>query len=131
VSDGGEDNDDEEGAVKAAKVTSEETEQKEESDKAKGNGVATCKSGLYNRSINFDVLLAAESKETNEAKTSSGDTEREAGEVPDAPRALHRTLSIFFRRLAMPTTKEDLENVWRGPLCRGRRNERKISILFS
>ncbi|CAF4738108.1 unnamed protein product, partial [Rotaria magnacalcarata] len=28
-----------------------------------------------------------------------------------APRALHRTLSIFFRHLTMQTTKEDVENI--------------------
>jgi hypothetical protein len=52
-----------------------------------------------------------ESKDNNEAKSSSQDNEPEAGEVPDAPRSLHRTSSIFFRHLAMQTTKEDLENV--------------------
>ena len=41
----------------------------------------------------------------------SKDNEAEAGEVPDAPRALYRTASIFFRHLAMQTTKDDLENV--------------------
>jgi hypothetical protein len=41
----------------------------------------------------------------------SKDNEPEAGEVPDAPRSLHRTTSIFFRHLAMQTTKDDLENV--------------------
>lgn len=55
--------------------------------------------------------LASESKETNEVKTTSQDNEPEAGEVPDAPRSLHRTLSIFFRHLAMQTTKEELENI--------------------
>lgn len=44
-------------------------------------------------------------------KTSSNENEPEAGEVPDAPRALHRTLSIFFRHLPTQTTKEELENV--------------------
>lgn len=39
------------------------------------------------------------------------DHDTEAGEVPDAPRSLHRTASIFFRHLAMQTTKDDLENV--------------------
>jgi len=53
----------------------------------------------------------AELKDTNEAKSSSQDNEPEAGEVPDAPRSLHRTSSIFFRHLAMQTTKDDLENV--------------------
>ncbi|CAF1405017.1 unnamed protein product [Adineta steineri] len=52
-----------------------------------------------------------ESKDTNEAKSSTQDNEPEAGEVPDAPRSLHRTSSIFFRHLAMQTTKDDLENV--------------------
>jgi hypothetical protein len=56
-------------------------------------------------------IFLAESKENNEAKTSSQENEPEAGEVPDAPRLLHRTLSIFFRHLAMQTTKDDLENV--------------------
>jgi hypothetical protein len=37
--------------------------------------------------------------------------EPEAGEVPDGPKSLHRTLSIFFRRLSMQTTKDELENV--------------------
>jgi hypothetical protein len=60
--------------------------------------------------IDFFILLA-ETKENNEVKTSAQENEPEAGEVPDAPRALHRTLSIFFRHLAMQTTKEDLENV--------------------
>ncbi|CAF1129027.1 unnamed protein product [Adineta ricciae] len=60
---------------------------------------------------NKNTLTNSESKESTEVKTSSGDTEREAGEVPDVPRALHRTLSIFFRHLAMQTTKEDLENL--------------------
>lgn len=55
---------------------------------------------------------SAESKGTNDAKSSSHENEAEAGEVPDAPRALHRTLSIFFRQLAMQTTKDDLENVF-------------------
>jgi hypothetical protein len=41
----------------------------------------------------------------------SKDNEAEAGEVHDAPRSLHRTASIFFRHLAMQTTKDDLENV--------------------
>jgi len=41
----------------------------------------------------------------------SKDNEAEAGEVHDAPRSLHRTTSIFFRHLAMQTTKDDLENV--------------------
>ncbi len=41
----------------------------------------------------------------------SKDNEAEAGEVPDAPRSLHRTSSIFFRHLAMQTTKDELENV--------------------
>jgi len=41
----------------------------------------------------------------------SKDTEHEAGEVPDAPRSLHRTSSIFFRHLAIQTTKDELENV--------------------
>ncbi|CAF3920441.1 unnamed protein product [Rotaria magnacalcarata] len=54
---------------------------------------------------------ASESKEINETKISSHDNEPEAGEVPDAPRALHRTLSIFFRHLTMQTTKEDVENI--------------------
>ena len=44
-------------------------------------------------------------------KTPSQENEPEAGEVPDAPRLLHRTLSIFFRHLPMQTTKDDLENV--------------------
>ena len=44
-------------------------------------------------------------------KAASQDNEPEAGEVPDAPRALHRTLSIFFRHLPTQTTKDDLENV--------------------
>ena len=47
----------------------------------------------------------------SEAKASSNDNETEAGEVPDAPRAFHRTLSIFFRHLAMQTTKDELETV--------------------
>jgi hypothetical protein len=55
--------------------------------------------------------LLAESKTNNEVKPSSQDNEPEAGEVPDAPRPLHRTSSIFFRHLAMQTTKDDLENV--------------------
>lgn len=46
-----------------------------------------------------------------DTKSSTNDNEPEAGEVPDAPKALHRTSSIFFRHLAMQTTKEDLENV--------------------
>jgi hypothetical protein len=59
-----------------------------------------------------DVSIGnAESKDNNEVKSSSQDNEPEAGEVPDAPRSLHRTSSIFFRHLAMQTTKDDLENV--------------------
>lgn len=50
-----------------------------------------------------------ENKEKSDAEP--GVSETEAGEVPDAPRALHRTASIFFRHLAMQTTKDDLENV--------------------
>lgn len=46
-----------------------------------------------------------------EVSDASKDNEAEAGEVPDAPRSLHRTASIFFRHLAIQTTKEDLENV--------------------
>lgn len=57
------------------------------------------------------MIFLAEAREVNDAKTNSQDNETEAGEVPDAPRALHRTLSIFFRHLAMQTTKEDIENV--------------------
>ena len=62
-------------------------------------------------SIKDLLCFLAESKESTDVKTSSGNTEREAGEVPDVPRALHRTLSIFFRHLAMQTAKGDLENV--------------------
>ena len=44
-------------------------------------------------------------------KSSTQENEPEAGEVPDAPRLFHRTLSIFFRHLPIQTTKDDLENV--------------------
>ncbi|CAF0849143.1 unnamed protein product [Adineta steineri] len=93
VSDGGDDEDD----VANEKVTNnikKEPVKEEEPSIKKENGTVT-----------------SESKENNEVKISSEDTEREAGEVPDAPRSLHRTLSIFFRHLAMQTTKEDLENM--------------------
>ena len=56
-------------------------------------------------------VLLVETKDKHEVKAAAPDTETEAGEVPDAPRALHRTQSIFFRRLAMQTTKEEIENV--------------------
>ena len=56
-------------------------------------------------------LLLVETKEKHEAKAAAADNETEAGEVPDAPRALHRTLSIFFRHLATQTTKEEIETV--------------------
>jgi hypothetical protein len=69
-----------------------------------------CKEQLF-RLIKLVFILLAELKENNEVKTSSEDNEPEAGEVPDAPRLLHRTLSIFFRHLPMQTTKDDLENV--------------------
>lgn len=49
--------------------------------------------------------------ENKEVKSSTQENEPEAGEVPDAPRLLHRTLSIFFRHLPIQTTKDDLENV--------------------
>lgn len=61
---------------------------------------------LENEEI-ISILLG----ETNEAKSHSQENEPEAGEVPDAPRSFHRTLSIFFRHLPMQTTKDDLENV--------------------
>ena len=50
-------------------------------------------------------------KDDGEVSDASKDNEPEAGEVPDAPRSLHRTSSIFFRHLSMQTTKDDLENV--------------------
>ncbi len=57
----------------------------------------------------------------------SKDNEGEAGEVHDAPRSLHRTTSIFFRHLAMQTTKDDLENVGR----KKKALKSLIYILFS
>ena len=63
---------------------------------------------LRNKSI---CIFPGESTENNEAKSSTQENEPEAGEVPDAPRLLHRTLSVFFRHLPMQTTKDDLENV--------------------
>ncbi len=53
----------------------------------------------------------------------SKDNEAEAGEVHDAPRSLHRTTSIFFRHLAMQTTKDDLENV-------GRKKNFKVADIY-
>ncbi|CAF0989122.1 unnamed protein product [Adineta ricciae] len=65
-----------------------------------------------------------ESKSNNEVKSSSSqDNESEAGEVPDAPRSLHKTSSIFFRHLAMQTTKDDLEN-----LCKQYAGFRRVCI---
>ncbi|CAF3704229.1 unnamed protein product [Rotaria sordida] len=91
VSDGAEDDEDDEKKINDKNETPMESEI---SNKKQENGSAI-----------------VESKEINEAKTSSQDNEPEAGEVPDAPRALHRTLSIFFRHLSMQTTKDDLENI--------------------
>ncbi|UJR38183.1 hypothetical protein I4U23_030857 [Adineta vaga] len=97
---------DEESVVKKTNGKSDGSEEGEESNKKIENGSTTL-----------------ESKGNDEKQTSSEDTEREAGEVPDAPRALHRTLSIFFRHLAMQTTKEDLENI-----CKNYSGFRRVCI---
>ena len=57
------------------------------------------------------VLDADNESESVAGSETSKDPDAEAGEVPDAPRSLHRTASVFFRHLAMQTTKEELENV--------------------
>ncbi|CAF4304948.1 unnamed protein product, partial [Didymodactylos carnosus] len=58
---------------------------------------------------------ATSSKDSIDPKASSSqenkEEEPEAGEVPDAPRPLHKTLSIFLRNLSSSTTKEDIENL--------------------
>ena len=74
---------------------------------------------------NEEKKVNGKSKENNEdkEKPSSQENEPEAGEVPDGPRQLHRTLSIFFRHLAMQTTKDDLEK-----LCKTYSGFRRVCI---
>ncbi|CAF3617744.1 unnamed protein product [Rotaria sordida] len=89
--------------------TNDETNSKKSSDNKRKREDSKSDDGTVSDGDNVSSIL--ESKDNNEIKSSVQDNEHEAGEVPDAPRSLHRTSSIFFRHLPTQTTKDDLENI--------------------
>ncbi|CAF3294780.1 unnamed protein product [Rotaria sp. Silwood2] len=91
------------------KTNNDETNSKKPSDNKRKREDSKSDDGTVSDGDNGSSI--PESKDKNEIKSSLQDNEQEAGEVPDAPRLLHRTSSIFFRHLPMQTTKEDLENI--------------------
>lgn len=82
----------------------EEEEDEAEGKKTNGESEASTETAVNN-------TKKIETKEKQQGKVAAPDNETEAGEVTDAPRALHRTLSIFFRHLATQTTKEEIETM--------------------